>query len=153
MRATRRIGRSATRWLVVLSLTACGGGGGSAGGGGGGDRPTFSLSTNELRFSTISPGVTPGPGHVTGSVSGALSGTLYIKADVSGSVVANVFINISGSSGVATILPVKASTLGPGTFSGTLTVSACLNDPTCGTGQLAGSPATVNVSASGLSRP
>src|SRR5438093_13049016 len=28
MRATRRIGRSATRWLVVLSLTACGGGGG-----------------------------------------------------------------------------------------------------------------------------
>jgi len=94
----------------------------------------------------VSPGVTPAPKPVTGSVSGVSSGTLFIKVVVNGAVVSNVFINVSGSTGVASVVPARASTLGVGTFSGTITVTACLNDPACATGQLAGSPQTINVS-------
>ena len=90
--------------------------------------------------------MTPAPKPVTGSVSGVSSGTLFIKVVVNGAVVSNVFINVSGSTGVASVVPARASTLGVGTFSGTITVTACLNDPTCATGQLAGSPQTINVS-------
>jgi len=133
---------SGVRWLPMLVLVSCGGGGG---GGGGNNGPAFSLSTSALTFSAISPGVTPTPQTVTGSVSGAVSGTLYITILVSGPSVTNVIVNVSGSTGTASVIPAKASTLGPGTHISTVKVFACVNDPTCTTGQLAGSPRTVNV--------
>jgi hypothetical protein len=40
---------------------------------------------------------------------------------------------------------VLPSSLGSGTHTGTLTVRVCLNDPTCTTGNLAGSPRTINL--------
>ncbi len=41
--------------------------------------------------------------------------------------------------------PANASTLGPGTYSSTITVWACTSGPSCATGNLAGSPSTVAV--------
>jgi len=65
---------------------------------------------------------------------------------VSGSAVANVSnFTISGNSGQAAVTPAFASRLGAGTFAGTVTVHACLNDQTCATGELAGSPQVINV--------
>src|SRR5882672_2865576 len=113
---------SGVRWLPMLVLVSCGGGGG---GGGGNNGPAFSLSTSALTFSAISPGVTPTPQTVTGSVSGAVSGTLYITILVSGPSVTNVIVNVSGSTGTASVIPAKASTLGPGTHISTVKVFAC----------------------------
>jgi len=53
--------------------------------------------------------------------------------------------SISGNTGQGTVYPATPADLGAGSFTGTVTVRACLNDPTCATGQLAGSPQTVNV--------
>src|SRR5215467_3238616 len=90
--------------------------------------------------------ITPATQTVTGSVSGTVSGKLFITVLISGPAVTNVSVGVSGSTGAASVFPAKASALGPGTFSSTVTVFACVNDPTCATGQLAGSPKTVNVS-------
>ncbi len=59
----------------------------------------------------------------------------------------------SSTTGQATVFPVSPASLGIGTFASTITVRACLNDQTCATGQLSGSPQTITVSytVSGLS--
>jgi hypothetical protein len=90
---------------------------------------------------------TPAAQTVSGSVTGAASGTLYVTIVGSGPAIASISAvtitsNTTGQSFVS--VPSPAS-LGVGTYTGTINVSACLNDPQCATGKLSGSPQTVNV--------
>ncbi|MBI1424888.1 MAG: hypothetical protein GC149_15685 [Gammaproteobacteria bacterium] len=130
-------------------LTACGGGGGGGSSSGGGTTTgQFSLSTSSLNFIAATPAVTASSQSITGTVSGSLSGTLYILVSVSGNAVASVSnftVNPTTSSGMAYVSPANARVLGEGTHTATITVRACLNDSTCATGELSGSPKTINV--------
>ena len=133
--------------LILLgALSGCGGGGGG-GGGGESNAPAINLSADAVGFvATSSSGTTPSPQTVTANVTGVTSGVLYVRATISGNAVASVSIVLTGdTSAQAIINPVPASSLGVGTFSSTISIVACLNDPTCATGQLAGSPRTINV--------
>jgi hypothetical protein len=58
--------------------------------------------------------------------------------------VTNFTIN-GNTTGQATVIPGSPTNLGAGNFTELITVSACLNDSTCATGQLQGSPQTVTV--------
>lgn len=134
--------------VICLLLTACGGGG-SSGTPPPPTGPVFSLSTSKLSFSAAKPNsATPASQTVSASVTGGtVSGTLYVLIKASGSAVStisNVVLN-NANTGQASVTPVTPSALGFGTFSSTITVTACVNDPTCATGQLTGSPATVSV--------
>src|SRR5215472_16910957 len=130
---------------LVAQLTACAGGGG---GGGGGSGPSFSVSTHSLSFSASGAAApTPSPQTVTGTVTGTAAGTLYIVVDVTGPAVASVSnFSVSGVSCQASVSVPLPSSIGFGAFASTLTVHACLNDPTCKTGELSGSPQTIEVS-------
>jgi hypothetical protein len=131
---------------ALLLLAACGGGGG--GGGGGTPSTGFTLSTNTVNFVAETPSTPPPPVQITGTVSGSLSGTLYVKVVASGNVVSFIFgptFN-SPASGTVSVFPGNPGSLGVGSHSGTITVTACVNDPSCATGQLPGSPQVVAVS-------
>lgn len=136
--------------FVTFAINACGGGGGGgdSGGSGGGGGASFSLSTNTINFTATSPSVMVPPVVITGTVSGQLSGTLYILINVSGqavSSVSSIVIDQATQTGTASVYPQSANSLGEGSYSSTITVTACLNDPTCNTGQLSGSPRVVDV--------
>src|SRR5260221_4860316 len=137
----------------VLGVAACGGGGG-----GGGEPPPgrFSVSTHSLSFSAASPRAAIPPSQtIVATVGGNLSGTLYILISSVGPAVGSIgsVVITSSTTGQATVFPVSPASLGIGTFASTITVRACLNDQTCATGQLSGSPQTITVSytVSGLS--
>lgn len=133
--------------LFCPFLASCGGGGGSA------PPPPvvprFTLNASTLTFSAATPN-SPDPAAqaVTASITGGtVTGTVYIVVKVTGPAVSNV-TNVmldSANTGQASVVPVTPSVLGFGSFSSTITVTACVGDPICATGQLAGSPATVNV--------
>jgi len=146
--------------IGVALLPACGGGGGSEGGsnggpggsgGGGGSNPPpgseFSLSRSLLTFFAANPTApTPGGTPVTATVTGTISGTLYILVEITGPAVTVSGVGVTGpNTGSATVNPVDPKSLGVGTFNSTVTVRACVNSPTCATGQLSGSPRTINV--------
>jgi hypothetical protein len=131
--------------IAASVLSACGGGGG--GSSAPPPPPTFSVNPTSVSFSAASPlSATPAPATVVGTItgSGTLSGTLYITiVEPSGpsspiDSVSNV--TISGNSGTASITPKSPDMIGVGTATGTIAVHACMNDPTCATGELAGSP-------------
>jgi hypothetical protein len=104
------------------------------------------LDKSSLTFTTSLTTYTPPSQFVTATVTG-VSGPLYIKVVSTGPAVSSVSsITItSGTTGEARVYPASASTLGPGTYSSTITVSACTSGPSCTTGHLAGSPATIAV--------
>ena len=132
-------------FIIVLLTNACGGGGGGTSSS---NNDTFTLATSTLNFVAEYPSATVAAQSITGTVNGNISGTLYIVITSTGNAVAsisNVTIDNSTQSGTASITPVNASTLGAGTYTSTITVRACLNDPTCSTGELTGSPKTVTV--------
>jgi hypothetical protein len=137
--------------VTTFLMTACGGGsagGGVVGDGGGGSSDQFSLLTSTIDFIASTPVSRVNSQPITGTVSGNLSGTLYILVNVSGNAVASVSnftIDPATNSGTANVIPANASTLGEGTHTSTITVKACLNDITCATGELSGSPQTINV--------
>jgi len=84
---------------------------------------------------------------LTGTVTGAISGNLFIIVEVNNPEIAgaqNVTV-VNDTQGQGTIVPVLPSTLGSGTHTGTLTVRVCLNSPTCASGNLVGSPRTINL--------
>jgi hypothetical protein len=146
------------RRASVLVCLALGGALGACGGGGGGGTaapppptPTFSLNATSLTFTAASAtAATPANQTVTGTVNnaaGTLSGTLYIVVSVTGQAVQTVSdFSTSGATGQASVSVHAPNTLGIGTYSSTITVHACLNSSTCASGELAGSPQTVNVS-------
>ncbi len=142
---------NATSAALALLVSGCGGGGGT-------DStpppppppttPTFSVATGTMTFSAAKPNAaSPAPQTLSGSVTGTLSGTLYIVVNARGSAVAGVSnLTMTGTnSGQVTVTPLSPNSVGAGVHTGTLTIMACVNDPTCNTGKLAGSPATVNV--------
>lgn len=153
------LGRWARWTLPALAVLAAGCGGG----GGGGSSPpppppppppssfgTFSLATNSIAFSTSDPSRTPQPYIIDASATGVTAQTLYLRVEVAGPAVASVTnVLVTGpTTGRATVNPAAASQLGIGNHTGTITVYACVSDPSCSTQQLAGSPATVNVTYS-----
>lgn len=145
--------------LAAAALSACGGGGG---GGGGSPAPPappppppqaqFSVSPSALIFSAAEPkAAVPAARQLTGTVTGTVVGTtLYILVSVAGSNVIDTLGApvISGDTGNVLVTPVAPMSLGAGTFTATLTVRACMDSPTCASGELAGSPRTVNVNYS-----
>jgi hypothetical protein len=155
---TNTLGASA-RWTIATALAvlaaSCGGGGG----GGGDVAPapppppppssygTFSLERNSLSFYTNDPSRTPGSLFINATATGVTAPVLYLRVEIAGQAVASVTdVRETGpTTGTATVNPATASQLGIGTHSGTLTVYACVSDPSCSTQQLAGSPATVTV--------
>jgi hypothetical protein len=87
---------------------------------------------------------------MTGTVTGTINGTtLYILITAAGEVVNAISTPvISGTSGSALVTPVAPMALGTGSFNGSVTVRACVDSPTCATGELSGSPRTINVTYS-----
>jgi hypothetical protein len=101
-------------------------------------------------FMAASPTAAPPASQtITATVNGTVSGTLFMRAEVaSGANVVSVSnVTVSGNVGTATVIPAAPNTLGNtgGTFSSTLRIRACLKDPTCGSGELQGSPQIVSV--------
>ena len=151
-RALRRSRVSAGLMILALAgLAACGGGGGggggnNGGGGGGGTGLTLSLSTSAITFSALPP-FAPAPEIVTATLTGTGTGTLFIIVATSNPAVANVTnVIVTGpTTGQGTIVPASPAVLGAGTHTATIQVRACLNDPTCATGQVGGSPRTITV--------
>ena len=132
--------------LLSILLVSCGGGGGDGGTPGGGSNDQFTLSTNSLDFVAESPSVNVSALPLTATVDSNLTGTLYVIANISGSAVSSVSnVTINQNSGTVYVSPVTPQTLGVGSHSGTVTITMCMNDPTCAAGQLVGSPKTVNV--------
>ena len=138
---------------AAATLSSCGGGGGGGSGAGAPPPPppagTLSLSTSSISFKAAAPyAKAPFTQTITGTVTNlTASGTLYITVAVNNpnSLFTVTNVTITGNSGQLNVIPATPSSLGVGSFHGTLTVSACLNDPTCQTGQLAGSPQTIPV--------
>jgi hypothetical protein len=146
---TAAIPRLACGILITCSaglLSSCGGGGGGVVGIGGssssGPTGTFSLSTNSISFQVRGPyAQAPANQSLTGTVTGltAASGILYITVSAShpNDMFSLTTPVISGNTGTLSVIPAVPSTLLAGSFKGTITVSACLNDQSCRTGQLA----------------
>lgn len=134
----------------VLLASACGGGSSSTGssGGQGGGQGSVSFSTNAISFKAAGPfAQAPATQTITGTVTGVSSGTLYVRvvANNPSSFFSVTSVTITGNSGQLGVIPTAPSTLNAGNFSGSVTINVCLNDPTCKTGQLTGSPQVISV--------
>lgn len=127
--------------IVTLILAGCGGGGGDSG-----PEGTLTLSPSTLTFTTGNPAVTPSDQVVNATFSTKASGTIYLRIVSTGPAVANVNnILVTGpTKGQGTVVPAAAASLGPGSHSSTITVTACTSGPTCPSG-IIGSPQTVAV--------
>lgn len=160
MPSSHSLSHAFTIACISALLASCGGGGGGGSGnsspqGGSSSGPAFSISQGSVNFTATSPfAAAPAGATLVGTVSGAgtLSGTLYIviagpvgTSFASSPIDSISSVTISGNSGHATITPKAPDMVGVGTASATLSVHACLNDPTCATGELSGSPQTVSV--------
>jgi hypothetical protein len=145
--------------IAGIALSACGGGGGSSGGvggggsggggGGGGGATTgqFGVSPSTLTFSAASAGGTSiGPQTITGTISGVSVPTLYLNVQVVGNAVSAVSnVRITGpNTGTADVSPFSQDVVGPGSFTSTITITACSTSIQCTSG-IIGSPQTVNV--------
>jgi hypothetical protein len=110
---------------------------------------TVVFSTNTVSFKAAAPfAPAPATQTITGTVTGVTSGTLYVTVQVNNpnSLFTVTSPTITGSSGQISEIPAIPSGLSVGSFSGSITVNVCLNDATCQTGQLSGSPQTIPVS-------
>lgn len=137
-------------YAAVLMTSSCGGGSSSTGstGGQGAGQGSVSFSTNSISFKAAAPfALAPATQTITGTVTGVSSGILYVTvfAKNPNSFFTVTDVTITGNSGQIGVIPATPSTLNPGNFSGSVTVSVCLNDPTCKTGQLSGSPQVIPV--------
>lgn len=146
----RKLARGLLFGCAAAILTGSCGGGGA---GGGAPPGTISFSVNAMSFKAAGPwAAAPAAQPITATVTGITTGTVYYKV-LANNAVQNgsnglftvTDVTIAGDSGTANVVPAIPSSIGPGTFKGTITVSACLNDSSCRTGQLAGSPQTIPV--------
>ncbi|HSS96918.1 MAG TPA: hypothetical protein VLK33_07810 [Terriglobales bacterium] len=136
---------------AVLLAASCGGGGSSTGSTGnqGTGQGTVSFSTNSISFKTAGPFAQVPPTQlVTGTVTNVTSGTLFvtIQSNAPNGFFTLTSVTTAGSSAQVGVVPGTPSSLSAGSYSGSITVNVCLNDPTCKTGQLSGSPKTISVS-------
>jgi hypothetical protein len=154
---------------VSVSLAACGGGGGGdggsggggaggggtgGGGAGGGGTAMGNLSWQSLsataNFISLAPGFAqPASAQIFSNVTGTGTGTLYTVFTSSNPDVATLTsVSIIKGQGTAHVRPGSPSALGLGDHSATITVRVCVDDPTCATNEIPGSPKTVTVSVS-----
>lgn len=151
-RASRRRGSFRTSALLSILLVVmitgilggCGSGNSSTHGSG-----SVSFSTNTISFKAAAPfAQAPSSQTITGTVTGVTTGTLYVTVQVNNpnSLFTVTSPTITGNSGQVSVVPAIPSGLSVGSFSGSITVNVCLNDATCQTGQLSGSPQTIPVS-------
>ena len=134
------LSRIALMTLTVLGLSGCGGGGG------GGDGLSLRLNTSRIAFTSAAYQLdAPATQTITGTLSGSTSGTVYILIEVAGSGYTVSDVSIAGDTGSIQVIPTAPPTLGVGRYTGTITVTACLNDPTCQSRRIRGTPATVEV--------
>ena len=152
---SRKLARGLLLGCAAAILTSSCGGGGGGGGGGGSSAPpgTISFSANAVSFKAVGPwAAAPAAQPISATVTGITTGTVYYKI-VANNAVQNssnglftvTDVIISGDIGSTSVIPAIPSSIGIGTFKGTITVTACLNDSTCQSGQLAGSPETISV--------
>src|SRR3954469_5033294 len=130
--------------LVVL-CASCGGGGGSGDtsmqppGGGApssgspspGTQATFGVSTATYSFVSPHPNVSPDSQRIPVSFSGNVNGKLYIVSSSDNRSTADASITYTSNTGQtptvdATVVPAAASTLLPGTYTATITLTACV---------------------------
>jgi hypothetical protein len=129
--------------MCLILLSACGGGGGGTGGAGSG--LTMALSPASLSFATTDANAPPAQS-VQATFTGTASGTLYVLiTPADPSLVTVDGISASGNTGHGLVTPAAPSVVGPGSHSTTISVVACIDDPTCATNQVNGSPQTVSV--------
>ncbi len=133
--------------LAAIFTNGCGGGGGSGAPTNGPNYGTFSLQTQSLSFHAKSLAESVPIQYVYGSASGGtVSGTLYLIITSSGPAVRGIGgVTISGTTGNAGVYPQFPNVLGAGTYTSTITVRACMNDASCNSGELQGSPRQVTV--------
>lgn len=124
----------------------------SCGGGGSGStiqdqKPAIQFSKTSVTFTAAaSYSATPQSQTITGTVTGVSSGTLYFTVIESDPKIATVTgFAVTGNSGQASIVPASPSTLLAGKHQASITVHACLNDSTCASGELTGSPQIITV--------
>lgn len=162
-----RLLRTSFAVCLIVLCASCGGGGGSNNptpppGSGPAPDPGVPMNTppaaapplrvSNTTFDFFSPhaNVTPDAQRIPISIDGSVSGALTLTATVADSSIVSVPVNYSSSSGQTPVVdafvePASAQRLLPGTSSTTVTLVACVNDATCATGQLPGSPRTINV--------
>ena len=132
--------------LSALLLTGCGGGGGGNGGGNTSDQ-SMALSPTVVSVSASTVDPAPAGGSSVSIVNSLPGYTYYVFASTTNSGIVSVGVsNVSSSfsaSGQVTINFKTPSTLGPGTYSDTVTVTACY-DQGCSQ-QLGNSPQKVSV--------
>ena len=137
--------------VLAAVLASCGGGSGGTGatgsGGGGTQQAAIMYSTTDIHFSAAKPYSDPPSNQTITATVRPASGTLYIIVEENSPQIATVsnVVATSATSGQATIVPASPSSLLAGSHVGTITVIACLNDPSCSSSQLAGSPTTITV--------
>ena len=141
--------------FTSLALAGCGGGGGSggssSGGGGGGGNAgaglTMTMNTETVEFGAFGPSFgPPSRSSIFANVTGTASGTLYVIVTPSNPAVATVAnIVIASNGGTAEVIPGDPTALGIGNHTASITVKACVNDPTCTRNHVNGSPKTITV--------
>jgi len=132
--------------VLALLLSSCGG----AGGGTTNQNPTppsIQFSATSFTFkAAASYSPMPQSQTITATVSGVSSGTLYFKVIENNPNIATVAgFTVTGNSGQASIVPADPATLLSGKHQGSITVHACLNDSSCASGELTGSPQTISL--------
>jgi hypothetical protein len=130
---------------AAVLTSSCGGGSSSTGGQGTG---SVSFSATTISFSAAGPfAQAPATQTITGTVTGVTSGTVYVAIQTNDPNGFFTLTNVTtaGNSAQVGVIPGVPSSLSAGSYSGSITVSVCLNDPTCNTGQLSGSPKTISV--------
>jgi hypothetical protein len=158
---------------LILSCASCGGGGGGAPSDPNvpdpppgsspppnpgtppstppGPAPTFSVSNTTFDFFSPHANVTPASQRIPISFDGSVGGGFTFLANVADGLIVSVpvnYVSVAGQRPVvdASVVPTPAQRLLPGTSSTTVSLVACLDDSsTCTTGQLPGSPQTINV--------
>jgi hypothetical protein len=102
--------------VALAALSACGSGGGD----GSTAQPTATLSTQSIAFQVAGPDdATPATQTFTATFS---SGTVFVAAIPEGSAIERVTYTLSGNTATISVVPSSPSTLGPGKFTGTISV-------------------------------
>lgn len=107
--------RSALALLGLAALSACGGGSDGAS-----VQPTATVSTQAIAFQVAGPDdPTPATQTFTATFS---SGTVFVAAIPEGSAIERVTYTLSGNTATVSVVPKSPQTLGPGKFTGAVSI-------------------------------
>jgi hypothetical protein len=106
---------------------------------------TVSFETNAVSFATSTRFVTPLEQTIAVMLDGVPDGTVDHRVRLSGNAVAFAEVLFADGTASLRIVPRDAKALDIGVNTGTITVSICIDDPSCGKGLMVGQPQTINV--------